>query len=253
MSALVRAELLKLRSTRTLAWLLVATMAMVVVTVAVTVPSTGNAEAGLSLHEAELLPRLVGISLGVPQVLMVLLGVLVFTQEIRYDTISATFLVEPRRTRVLVAKGVALALASVVVTTASLAVTCALSTVLISARHGNVTIGTTFVDAIVAAFAIMMLYGLIGLAIGALVRNQIAAVTAALVWQTALEHLLIDALPQVERWTPGGATYALLQLGPAVTSRGTLLTAPVGGLVLVAYTAAAGAATLVVAPRADVL
>ena len=42
MNALVRAELLKLRTTRMLAWLLLATVAMVVVTLAVSVPSASN-------------------------------------------------------------------------------------------------------------------------------------------------------------------------------------------------------------------
>jgi ABC-2 type transport system permease protein len=102
-------------------------------------------------------------------------------------------------------------------------------------------------------FVVMMLYGLIGLAIGALVRNQLVAVTAALIWQTAAEHLLLDALPQVARWTPVGATYGLLRLGPIVTTQGTLLDAPLGGLLLVGYTAAAVALALVVAPRRDVL
>lgn len=184
---------------------------------------------------------------------MVLLGVLAFTQEIRHGTLSSTFLVEPRRDRVFVAKGVALALAAVVITTATLVVSCTVSTVLISANDGNVTIGTQFGQVVAAVFVIMMLYGLIGLAIGALVRNQVVAVTAALVWLTAAEHLLIDALPQVERWTPGGASYGLLQLGPAVTTRGTLLDAPIGGLLLVGYTAAAVAVALVVASRRDVL
>lgn len=93
----------------------------------------------------------------------------------------------------------------------------------------------------------------IGLAVGALLRNQIVAVVAALVWLLVAEQLLLDALPGVGRWTPGGATYGLLQLGPAATRRGTLLDAPVGGLLLVGYTAAAVALALVVAPRRDVL
>jgi len=252
-NALVRAELLKLRSTRTLAWLLLATVAMVVVTVAASVPSASEPDAGLSFHESALLTRLVGISFGVPQVMMVLLGVLAFTQETRYGTVSSTFLVEPRRNRVFVAKGLALIIASVVITTATLVVSCTVSTVFISAKDGNVTTGTEFGQVIAAVFVVMMLYGLIGLAIGALVRNQVVAVTAALIWQTAAEHLLLDALPQVARWTPVGATYGLLQLGPIVTTQGTLLDAPIGGLLLVGYTAAAAALALVVAPRRDIL
>jgi hypothetical protein len=65
--------------------------------------------------------------------------------------------------------------------------------------------------------------------------------------------LLIDALPEIERWTPLGATFALLQLGPAVTTHGTLLDAPIGGLLLLGYTTAVVALALVVAPRRDVL
>lgn len=253
MNALVRAELFKLRSTRMLAWLLLATLAMVVVTIAVSAPSANKSEAGLSLHEPALLPRLVAISLGVPEVMIVLLGVLAFTQEVRQGTLSSAFLVEPRRDRVLVAKGVALILSAVVITTATLGVSCTVSTVLISANDGNVTIGTQFGQVVAAAFVVTMLYGLIGLAIGALVRNQVVAVTTALVWLTVAEHLLIDALPQVERWTPGGASYGLLQLGPAIATRGTLLDAPIGGLLLAGYTAAAVAVALVVASRRDVL
>jgi ABC-2 type transport system permease protein len=252
-NALVRAELLKLRSTRTPAWLLLATVAMVVVTVVASVPSASEPDAGLSLHEPALLARLVGISLGVPQVMMLLLGVLAFTQEIRYGTVSSTFLVEPRRDRVLVAKGVALVLAAAVTTTATLVVSCTVGTVAVSAKDGNVTAGPEFVQVVAAVFVVMMLYGLIGLATGALVRNQIVAVTGALVWLTAGEHLLLDALPQVARWTLSGATYGLLQLGPIVTTRGTLLDAPIGGLLLAGYTAAAGAVALVIAPRRDVL
>jgi ABC-2 type transport system permease protein len=251
--ALVRAELLKLGSTRMLAWLLLATVAMVVVTVAASAPSASKSEAGLSLHEPALLPRLIGISLGVPQVMMVLLGVLAFTQEIRHGTLRSTFLVEPRRDRVFVAKGVALVLAAVVITTAILVVSCTVSAVFISANDGNVTIGTQFGQVVAAVFVVMMLYVLIGLAIGALVRNQVVAVTAALIWQTAAEHLLLDALPQVARWIPGGASYGLLQLGPAVTTRGTLLDAPIGGLLLVGHAAAAVAVALVLASRRDVL
>jgi hypothetical protein len=44
-----------------------------------------------------------------------------------------------------------------------------------------------------------------------------------------------------------------LQLGPEGISGGTPLAAPIGGLLLVGYTAIAGAFALVIAPRRDVL
>jgi ABC-2 type transport system permease protein len=252
-NALIRAELLKLRTTRMLPWLLLATLALVVVTVAANVSSADPDDPALPLHDPALLGQVLGISFGVPQVLMTVLGVLAFTQEVRYGTITSTFLVEPRRSRVLVAKAVALVLAAVAIAAATLVVSVALSMALIGAKDGNITTGGQFWQIVAAVFVAMVLYGLFGLALGALLRDQIVAVVATLVWLGPAEHLLIDALPEVGRWTPGGATFGLLQLGPALTTHGTLLAAPVAGILLLGYTVAAAALALTVAPGRDVL
>jgi ABC-2 type transport system permease protein len=252
MKALVRAELLNLRSTRTPVWLLVATLPLVVLTVVVNVPLAGATNPPLSLNEPTLLAGIVGVSFGVPEVTMAILGVLAFTQEVRYGTITSMFLVEPRRERVLAAKGVALVIASIVIAAVVLACSLVASIALIRVRHGNVTPGAELWQVVAAGFLVMALYGVIGLAVGALLHHQVVAVVAALVWLLAAERLLVDALPGVARWTPGGATFGLLQLGPAM-STGTLLDAPIGGLFLVGYTAAAVAFALVVAPRRDIL
>ena len=52
-----------------------------------------------------------------------------------------------------------------------------------------------------------------------------------------LDQLLIGLVPTVGRWTMGGATAGLLQLGSSATTRGDLLPAWGGGSVLLAYTA----------------
>ena len=52
---------------------------------------------------------------------------------------------------------------------------------------------------------------------------------------------------------PGGAADALLQLGPELGLEGKLLSAPVGGLVLLGYTAAAVTLALLLTPQRDVL
>ena len=253
MIALTRAELVKLRSTRMLGWLLVGTLAMVLVTIAASVPSTGSTNNPTSLDDPALLARMVGVSFLWPQLTVALLGVLAYTQEERHGTITATRLVEPRPHRVLAAKAGALVLASAVIAIATLVVSTAAIITLIRTRHGNATLGAEFWQVGAAVFAVLALSGLIGLAVGTLVRNQIVAVTATLVWLTAGEHLLIEALPQVARWTPVGATAALLQLGAEATTSGTLLNAPIGGLLLVGYTTATVVLALVIAPRRDVL
>lgn len=252
MIALTRAELVKLRSTRVLCWLLVGTLAMVLMTVAASVPSNASANTPTSLDDPALLARMVGVSVLWPQLTVALLGVLTHTQEERHGTITSTRLVEPRPHRVFAAKASALVLAGGVIAITMLGVSTAATTTLIRTRHGNATVGAEFWEVTAAACAVLALSALIGLGVGTLVRNQIVAVTVVLVWLTAGEHLLIEALPQIGRWTPVGATAAFLQLGPEATS-GTLLDAAVGGLLLGGYTALAGIVALVVPPRRDVL
>lgn len=252
MRALVQAELIKLRSTRMTLGLLLATLGLVVLTIAVNVPDVGDENAPLSLDDRGLLAVTVGVAFGVPMVLMALLGALAVTQEFRYGTVTSTYLSEPRRTRVLVAKWLSLVLAGVVLTTATLAVSVTFSIALIRSRHGDVTVATQFWQMVAAGFIVMIAYGAIGVAVGALVRNQVAAIVGVLVWMLAVEQIVVPALPEVGRWMPWGAATALLQLGPAYPTDVKLLPAVAGGLVLAGYTTAAVVLALRISPGRDV-
>ena len=252
MTALVHAELLKLR-TRAATGLLLATLALVALTVVVNVPEAGTAPTPFSLQDPRLLPGVVGIGFGVPEVFMVLLGVLAFTQEFRHGTAAATYLGEPRRSRILLAKWLSLALASTVITGASLVVSVPVGVTVISARGGDVTLAPQLWQTIGAGFVVMAAYAIIGVAVGALVRNQVIAVVGTLVWMLVVEQIVIPAYPLDGRWMPGGATDAWLQLGTALHLEGRLLPAPLGGLLLLAYSAAAVTVAVTLTLRRDVL
>jgi ABC-2 type transport system permease protein len=252
MKALIAAELLKLR-TRTTAGLLLATFALVALTSTVSIPKVGAENAPVPLDDPGLLASTVGSSFGVPEVLIVLLGSLAFTQEFRYGTVTSTYLGEPRRARILAAKWVSLAMTSVVVTVGTLLLAVAVSLVIIEARNGNITLGAQCWQTVVAAFAIMAAYAVIGVALGALIRNQVATVVAVLVWMLAVEYILIPAWPVVGQWLPLGVITSLLQLGPSLSLDGKLLPASIAALVLVLYTVAAVVAALRITPRRDVL
>jgi ABC-2 type transport system permease protein len=249
--ALVHAEVLKLR-TRTAGCLLLASLGLVALTVAFTIPKVGDTSAPVSLDNPTLLATIVGVSFGFPQVFVVLVGGLAFTQEFRYGTATSLYLAEPRRARVLVAKWLSLVVASVVITIASLALAVTLGIVIIGARDGDVALAQQFWQMVAAVFVVMAAYGVIGVSVGALVRNQVAAVVAVLVYMNAVEQIVIPTFPAVGRWMPGGATWAFLQLGPSLGLGGRLLPAPVGGLLLLGYTAAAVALALALTPRRDV-
>jgi hypothetical protein len=238
-SALVRAELLKLRTVQLPRWLLVATVALVALGVAVTVLTAGAQGAPFRLEDPTLFATAVG-SAASGNLLVLVLGILMLTQEFRFGTATPSFLVTPRRSRVLLAKLAAVALTGVLFAVLSALVALGLAAALLAAR------------VLAGVVLVLVLYGPIGIGVGALVRNQIAAVVLSLVWIFVAEALLIALLPDVGRWTPGGATNAVLQLGSAPLAGGDALLPVWGGALLLAvYAAAFSAAGAALTLRRD--
>lgn len=101
---------------------MIATIAVVPLTVAADIPHAGTLDAPLRLDDPELLALAAGDGFMVPPVLAFLIGAVAFTQEYRYGTITPTQLVEPRRDRVLIAKFASVATASAAISTVTVAV-----------------------------------------------------------------------------------------------------------------------------------
>lgn len=236
MTALVRAELLKLRTVRLPLWLLLTTLALVLLGVLATVLTAGLEGAPLQRDDPALLARSVASASG-GNVVVLVLGILTLTQEFRFGTATPSFLVTPRRSRVLVAKLIAIAVTGLAFALVSAALAVGLSAVLLPLRDGVVTWDRTVLEVLLGVVLVMVMYGPIGIAVGALVRNQIAAVVGSLAWIFVAEQLLVALLPKVGRWTPGGASSAVLQLGDLATTRGDLLPVWGGALLLLAYAA----------------
>ncbi len=234
MIALVRAELQKLRTVRLPLWLLLTTLALVLLGVLATVLTAGLEGAPLELEDPELLARTVASASG-GNIVVLILGIMTLTQEFRFGTATPSFLVTPRRGRVLVAKLVAVAITGALFAVISAVLAVALGAALIAVRGGTPTWDSAVVQVLLGVMLVMVLYGPIGIALGALVRNQIAAVVGSLAWFFIFEQLLVALLPSVGRWTPGGASSAVLQLGDLATTRGELLPIGGGALLLVAY------------------
>lgn len=248
MSALVRAELLKLRTVQLPRWLLVATLALVALSVTASVLTAGSAGSPYALDDPRLLALTVAAA-SAGSVLLLVLGILMITQEFRFGTATPSFLVTPQRSRVLVAKLAAVALTGVLFALLSAAFALALGIALISFRDGALTLDGSVFEVLLGVVVVLVLYGLIGIGVGALVRNQIAAVVLSLAWTFLVEQLLIALAPSVGRWTPGGATNAVLQLGSVRLAGGSELLPVWAGIVLllgyaVAFSAAGAALTL---------
>jgi ABC-2 type transport system permease protein len=250
--ALVHAELLKVR-TRGMAWLVLATVGFVLLTVALTVPKADDHDASVPLDDPDVLTVVVGGSFGVPLVVALLLGVLAFTQEFRYGTVTSTYLGEPRRARVLIAKWVSQGVASALVTCATLALAVILGGALIGSRDGEVAFSARFWQTVAFACMVMAAYSAIGVAVGVLVRNQVLAIVAVLVWMLVVEWLVVPSLPSVGRFLPLGVAQELLGQEAALGLDGKLLPTPAAALLLLGYTALAVVLAIVLTPKRDVL
>jgi ABC-2 type transport system permease protein len=227
MIRLVRAELTKLTTTRLIYGMAAAMAAFAVLTVAANILD----RQGAPPLAADSFPMLVGGPVTLLSGAALLLGILGMAGEFRHQTVTQTFLVTPRRGRVVVAKLIAyplagIALALVIVTfTATLATAWLAATgitpSLLDARLGRVLLGAVLAAGLCA---------LVGVGVAALVRNQVAALVGVAVWALLVEGLLMSLLhapSSLAKWLPSAAAAALTNPGGAQLSRvaGSLLLA----------------------------
>jgi ABC-type transport system involved in multi-copper enzyme maturation permease subunit len=201
---------------------------------------------------------LISITIFIPAVL----GTVAVTSEYRHRTITPTFLAVPRRWRVLVAKlitfglgGAGYGLISSSTAVGGVLAACALRGQPLGLGAGDVV---GFMARVVLTSAI---YTLIGVAVGALLRNQVLAVLVVLGYFYFLETLLliIPGVNALYPFLPGGATSALIgfsfltdQLGDQLGWATTLLPSAGAALVLLGYAAAAAFAAIAVPLRRDI-
>ncbi|GAA1745290.1 ABC transporter permease [Nonomuraea bangladeshensis] len=181
-------------------------------------------------------------------VFTLILGVLAMTGEYRHQTITWTFLVTPVRSRVVSAKLMAWGLVGLAVACVSALATLASGAVLLAVRGLPVlTPGVPLV--LLGAVLSTAAYALLGVGLGALIRNQVVALVVALLWFMYGDYMLTSVAPDVGRWLPTGAARALSGMH---LQAGALLPAWAGGLLFAAYVAAAALAARLVTLRRDV-
>lgn len=248
MNDLIRAELLKLRTTRTLyAYGLVA-LAFVPVSVALAIQTAGTPGAGPSLATEEGVRHVMSAA-GSGATLVLLIGILVMAGEFRYSTATSTFLVTPDRRRVVVAKLVASALVGVVLAVAAAILTLTIALPWLAAKDVEMASVVDIGLVLLGAIAGTALNAMVGVGVGSMIRNQTAAIVVALVWVTIVEGLLVSFVPEVGRWLPGGAGAALTGVA---TAEGGLLPMWGAAIVLVGYGLAFAGAGIRFTMRRDV-
>ena len=239
----VKAELLKIRSTRTTLGLIAAMLALLLLLVLLTglLANTGV------LAGKDTQRNLLGLG-GVAGIFAALAGVLVVTGEYRHGTIRPTFLFTPRRPRVLGAKLAASMVTGLAFGVVAEAIGFAVGAVILAGRGVPFALsGGEATQLVVGTIVGVVLWGGLGVGLGAILRNQVAAVIALLAWAFVIENLVFGLAPSVGRYGPEQAATALTGL----TTR-HLLSPVAGGAVLIAWVAALVAAGVVLTVRRDV-
>jgi ABC-2 type transport system permease protein len=238
-----RAELLKLRSTRTALGLVLGMIALVVLTTLLTALLTKVGHLSTKEDQRSLLS-----TGGLVGVFAALTGVLLVTSEYRYGTIRPTLLFEPRRSRVIAAKLATSALAGLVLGVLAAALAIGIGYAVLAGRGVSFSLGGGDVAQLVlGTVAGAALWGAIGVGLGSIIRNQVGGVIALLSWIFVVESLLFGLVPAVGRWLPAHAHDALMGL---TTSH--LVSPAAGAVVLIVWTATLASVGLGLIGRRDV-
>ena len=240
----LRSELLKMRTTRTVAALLLA---------AAGVTLFGGCVEGLSHAVSDLRDESTQRSLfsaaGSSVVLFATLaGLITVTNEFRYGTIRPTLLFEPRRHVVLAAKLLAAAFTGVLFAVICVSVSFGAGLAILAGRNVSVVLTSTHTLAlIVGPVVVSGLGAMLGVAIGTLIRNQVGAIVAVVVYAFVIDLTLFSAAPSIGRYLPGKAGDALAGLPTA-----HLLSPSLGAVVFASWTLVFLTAATVRNDRSDI-
>jgi ABC-type transport system involved in multi-copper enzyme maturation permease subunit len=204
MTGLIKSEFRKLFSTQVWFWLLVASVALTALGVVVQI--AGSHDEDLTIHVRDVFS-----SANASYLAVFVLGILAITTEFRYQTITPTVLATPSRWTIVQAKLIAYAVLGIGYALICVIVQLAVAVPWLAARGISYSLGDQ-VGALLAVFTVVALYSLVGLGVGAVLRNQIVAVSVGLISTLILENLF-SAIPGVKHvypYLPSGAVNAIV-------------------------------------------
>jgi ABC-type transport system involved in multi-copper enzyme maturation permease subunit len=232
---LIGGEVRKLFTTKLWLWMLLGAIVLTAIFMSFTIAldgAEGNPQPPLSTPEGQ---RNLFSVVGGSGVFVLILGIIGITGEFRHQTVTPTFLATPQRGRVVVAKLVTYALAGIGYGIVVVAFAIALALPWLAVKDIDLSLPDNGIPGVLVGTVVgLAVYSMLGVGVGALVRNQIAAVVGSLVYLFVVEAFAA-ALPTIRdyyKYLPGGANSALT----GASQPGTTLLEPwQGGLLLVAY------------------
>jgi hypothetical protein len=181
---LLASELVKLRTIRTPYVLLLGTAVISAAAAAGFVGSgsvdRGDEDPALALGQAASFGNL----------FVAVIGILIVTNEYRHGTIMTTFLAEPHRVRVLVAKLAAAAIAGLSFAVTALAATGVVALPWLAGRGESLQLDGQALEAAGRVLLAFVLTAVFGAAVGAIVQSQVGSIVGWFIWILVVESLI---------------------------------------------------------------
>jgi len=168
--------------------------------------------------------------------LALLVGVLCITTEFRHKTVTTTLLVTPRRGQFVAGKLITSALLGAALAVIMLVATLVGGGLTLSAQGGSFADLLRQVPAVAPGMILVFaLFAILGVGVGSLLTNQVAAIIVALGWFIIVESILVGLVNGAEKWVPTGAAIAASNLTRGMGSRFGLFNWWEGGLLILGY------------------
>jgi len=233
MSRLVRAELLKLRTVRTTYGLLVAAAlltASLAASAASNTPPAGSGDQALASTFSSAVT-----STGWAMLFAMVMGVIASSGEFRHSTATVTFLAGPRRERVLAAKAAAAAVVGAIFGLTGAVVATGVGLASTSAAGNPITLSAaTLVRDDLGTVLGAALLAALGVAVGSLIRPQVAGITGILIWSLIIEPIIGGLFTTTQPYLPYTAATTLAGVKPGAGSGGVHVSVNHGGTAAVA-------------------
>jgi ABC-2 type transport system permease protein len=212
---------------------------------------TGLVQSGGNVHDPATARQALAHA-GLAAVITLLFGIVAVAGEYRHGSITDTYLSCPDRRRVIGAKLAVYGLAGAAAGLVSAGIAIAVTAAWWAAKGGSLQLsGTDTWLTLGGGLAACFAFAVIGVGLGALVRNLAGAVALALAWIALIEGMVGQLVGSgLARWLPFYASEALDRTDIGGSMR--LLPQWGGGLVLLGYAALFAGSAVLTTLRRDV-
>lgn len=169
-------------------------------------------------------------------ILALLLGVLIVTTEFRHKTVTTSFLVTPRRPQFVGAKLITAAVLGILLAVIMLFTAFVAGGITLVAEGGTISSLAGQIPAVAPGMILVFaLFAILGVGVGSVLTNQVAAIVVCLGWFIILEGILVALVHGAERWVPTGAATAAANLTRGQGTHFGLFSPWQGALLMLGY------------------